>query len=102
MRTVSIGSGDLRRRRRDLDRMNEKTVWAIKVLIEATREEADEALEAIARALCPDEDHPGYCPVPWTTVLCAFDDLDPNERAQWTESFADDRNRARQAGEPGA
>lgn len=81
--------------------MDEKTVWAITVLMEATREETDEALEAIARTLCPDEDHPDYCPVPWTTVLCALVDLDANERAQWTESFADDRNRARQAGEAG-
>lgn len=79
-----------------------KTVWAIKVVIEATSDEADEAVEAIARTLCPEQGHPGYCPVPWATVLCALDDLDPDERAEWTRSFADDRNRARRLGEPGA
>ncbi len=29
--------------------MDDETVWAIKVVVEAPREEADEALEAIAR-----------------------------------------------------
>lgn len=72
--------------------MSEKTVWAIKVVIEATPEQADEAVDVIADALCPDQDHPGYCPVPWTTVLCRLDDLDPEERAAWSESFENDRN----------
>lgn len=82
--------------------MSEKTVWAIKVLIETTEEQAEEAVDAIAKALCPDEDHSGYCSQPWTTVLCKLDDLDPEERATWSRSFADDRGQARQAGESGA
>lgn len=78
--------------------ISEKTVWAIKVVIEATPEQAD----VIAGALCPDHDHHGYCPVPWTTILCRLDDLDAEERAAWSESFEDDRERARQKGEAGA
>ena len=60
-----------------------------------------DAQEAIERALCPKEDHPGYCPVPWTTLVCRFDELDSRERA-WAADFAKDRQRAREAGEPGA
>ena len=82
--------------------MGERTVWAIKVLIEATAEQAEETVEAIARAICPQDDHPGYCPAPWTTVVCALDELTPEERATWSESFAADRERAKRAGEPGA
>jgi hypothetical protein len=80
--------------------MSERTIWAIKVLIEATVEQADEA--AVASALCPEEDHPGDCPVPWTTVLCRLDDLGPEERATWSKSFADRPGSARQVGEAGA
>ena len=37
-------------------------------IIEATPEQAEAAADAIARALCPDEHHPGYCEVPWTLL----------------------------------
>ena len=80
----------------------ERTVWQLTVVIEATAEQKDAALEAVARALCPDEDHPGYCPVPWTTMACRFDDLDPEDKASWQESFDLDRQRAGEAGAPGA
>ncbi len=76
--------------------VSERTVWAIKVVIEATREQADAAVEAIAGALCPDHGHPGYCSVLWPTVLCRLDDLDPEDRAAWSDSFAVDREGARQ------
>lgn len=79
-----------------------RTVWKISAVIEATEDAALAAHEAIARALCPDEDHPGYCPVPWTTMICRFDDLDPEDRADWEADFANDRLRARELGEPGA
>jgi hypothetical protein len=82
--------------------VDEKRVWAIKVYIEATEEEADEAVRAIGSALCPEENHPGYCPVPWATVLVPPDSLDPDELADWSRSFAEDRDRARRAGETGA
>jgi hypothetical protein len=77
-------------------------VWKVSAFIEATEDAALAAQEAIARALCPDENHPGYCPVPWTTVICQFEDLDPEERADWEADFAKDRLRARELGQPGA
>ena len=82
--------------------VDDKRVWAIKVFIEATEAEADEAVRAIGGALCAEQDHPGYCPVPWSTVLVALDDLNADERAEWSASFAEDRDRARRAGEAGA
>ena len=71
-----------------------RTVWMISAVIEATEDDAFAAQEAIARALCRDEDHPGCCPVPWTLIACRFDDLDPDERAGWEADFAKDRLRA--------
>lgn len=71
-----------------------RTVWRISTVIEADEDAAFAAQEAIARALCPNDDHPGYCPVPWTTIICRFDDLDPEERAGWEAEFAKDRLRA--------
>jgi len=77
-------------------------VWMVTAIIEATAQGARDAQDAIERALCPDEDHPGYCSAPWTTLICRFDDLDPRERAKWEADFARDRQQAREAGEPGA
>ena len=82
--------------------MSERKVWAIRVMIEATDEQAAGALEAIERALCPDENHPGYCPVPWTLISSRFGDLEPEERATWQSSFEEDRDRARDVGETDA
>jgi hypothetical protein len=70
---------------------SERAVWQLSAVIEATEEQADAALEAIARALCPDPDHAGPCPMPWTTMRVRFDDLDPSEQASWQESFDDER-----------
>lgn len=78
--------------------VTERLVWAIKVVIEATEEQAAMAEEAIARALCPDEHHPGYCPVPWSTLRVALADLDDDERAGWREDFDEQGRRAREAG----
>ncbi|MDP9386858.1 MAG: hypothetical protein M3Q48_02750 [Actinomycetota bacterium] len=66
-------------------------------IIEATPEDAERAQEAIARALCPDESHPGQCPVPWTTMICRFEDLDDDEQAAWQADFDADRDSARTA-----
>ena len=81
---------------------DERIIWKVSAIIEATADDAEKAQEAIARALCPKEGHPGYCPVPWTTMICRFEDLDGAEHAMWQADFQDDRLRAREAGEPGA
>ena len=71
---------------------SERTIFKVSAVIEATDAEANDALEAIARALCPDDNHEGECPVPWTLVLaCRFDDLSRKERASWMDSFEEDR-----------
>jgi hypothetical protein len=72
----------------------ERTVWQISALIHATEKEADQAAEAIGRALCPDPDHQDPCPVPWTLVGCRFDEMDDEERASWQAEFEEDRHRA--------
>ncbi len=82
------------RLRHDDDGSEERMVWRITTIIEATEEEANVAQEAIGRALCPDPGHSGYCPVPWTTLAARFDDLDPQERSTWQASFDEDRKRA--------
>jgi hypothetical protein len=81
---------------------DERTVWKVTAIIEATADQAQEAAETIERALCPDENHPGYCPVPWTTIVYRFEELAGEERVQWQADFHEDRMRAREAGEPGA
>jgi hypothetical protein len=80
---------------------SERTIWQLSVVIEATVDQRDAAFEAVARALCPDDDHSGPCPVPWTTIACRFDDLDPDDKASWQESFDLDRQ-PRAPGTPGA
>ncbi|MFN2607357.1 MAG: hypothetical protein ABR511_05605 [Acidimicrobiales bacterium] len=81
--------------------MQERRVWAVKVLIEATEDQAEAAEEAITRAPCPDENHPGHCPLPWTLVKCALGDLDEVERADWQQTFDEQRRLAPEAGESG-
>jgi hypothetical protein len=79
--------------------VSERQIWAIQVVIEATEEQAHAAEEAIARALCPDEDHPDHCETPWTTIRCVLTDLDEHERATWQVGLEEDRRSASQAGE---
>ena len=87
--------------RQDGSVSDERAVWKVEVIIEATPDEAEAAQEAIARALCPDEDHAGFCPTPWTTITCRIADLSDEERASWQADFDKERARAREAGEPG-
>lgn len=81
---------------------DDRQVWNIQVFIEATEADAEAAVEAIHRALCPDENHPDYCPVPWATMIVRFAELDEQEREMWQRSFDEDREAARRAGTPGA
>lgn len=73
---------------------HDRTVWKISAIIEGTDDEAHAAQDAVEKALCPDPGHPGYCAVPWTTVVTRFDDLEPEERAAWQADFDGDRRRA--------
>jgi hypothetical protein len=70
---------------------SERAIWKLSVVIEATKAEKEAALEAIARMLCPDDNHEGECDMPWTTIATRFEDLDPDEQASWHDSFADER-----------
>jgi hypothetical protein len=82
--------------------VTKRELYKIEVIIEATPEQAALAQEAIGRALCPDEDHEGYCPVPWTTGVQRVADLDDGERVSWQQVFDEDRQRASEAGEANA
>jgi hypothetical protein len=82
--------------------MDPRPVWRISAVIEADEQEANEALDAIGRALCPEPGHPGYCPVPWHTELIRFDSLEETERSEYKELMEDQRRMAREAGEEGA
>jgi hypothetical protein len=69
-----------------------REVWKFSVIIEASADDAQRASEAMQRALCLDETHDGPCEVPWTMMLCRFEDLDDAERQMWEEDFANDRS----------
>jgi hypothetical protein len=69
----------------------QREVWKFSMIIEATPEDAEKAAEAMQRALCPDEYHPGPCAVPWTLMTCRFEDLDDDERLLWEDDFEQDR-----------
>ena len=81
--------------------MTDREVWQVSAIIEATAEQAEAAQEAIAKALCPDEEHPGYCEVPWTLLACRFEDLNDQDKVSWQESFDEDRRQAGENGESG-
>jgi hypothetical protein len=65
-----------------------RRVWYVTAVIEASAEDADAAAEAIARALCPDPDHEGQCPVPWTIMLSEIEEPD---RSRWLAGFDQER-----------
>ena len=70
---------------------NNRQVWRFSVVIEASEEDAERVGEAIARALCPDDFHPGPCPIPWTMMHCRFNELDDDEQRRWEADFDDER-----------
>jgi hypothetical protein len=69
----------------------QRQVWKFSVIVQATESEADELGAAIARVLCPDDDHDGPCPVPWTVIRSGFEHVDADEAILWHESFAAER-----------
>ncbi|MBV2365171.1 hypothetical protein ACFPZ0_04795 [Streptomonospora nanhaiensis] len=49
----------------------EHGVREIRLGVYATEEQAEELKRRITRLLCPDPDHAGPCPVPWSVALLA-------------------------------
>ena len=68
-----------------------RRVWSVRMVIEATEEEAEAVTEALARALCPDDDHDGPCPIPWTLLSQEVTEEDEPERSEWLEQFDAER-----------
>lgn len=66
---------------------DEREVWKFSMILRATPEDAEIAAEALKRALCPDDSHPGPCPVPWTLIASRFEDQHPDDQRMWAESF---------------
>jgi hypothetical protein len=65
-----------------------RRVWYVTAVVEASAEDADMVAEAIARALCPDPDHEGPCPVPWT-IMCS--EVEEPDRSRWLAGFDEER-----------
>lgn len=68
--------------------MEQRGIWEVRVGIYATRQQAEELMEQIQRLLCPDPDHTPPCPIPWTTMLLAGEDLgEPDSYAGLVEQY---------------
>lgn len=51
------------------------------------RRRAEEAAQALGRMLCPDDFHPGPCPIPWTTMTWGLRDETRAEKALVRDLF---------------
>lgn len=49
-------------------------MFEIRLGVYATEAEATRVVEAITALLCPDPEHPGPCPVPWSVGIAPGDD----------------------------
>jgi hypothetical protein len=74
--------------------VTEREVRELRVVVQGTPEQLDEAQEAIMRALCPDPDHEGFCEVPWVIYGAMWAELDESEKQRWAENFDVDRMKA--------
>jgi hypothetical protein len=71
--------------------VTDRTGWRFTVVLQATEAEADQAADAIARALCPDEFHDGPCRTPWALIRSRLDDMDdPDEAARLRDLLTDE------------
>ena len=78
----------------ELPDRSEQEIWHIGAIIRATHEQAEEVLAALGRILCPDPDHDGPCPVPWTTIMSpVYEDVDEDTAASWIEQYDDEDRR---------
>ncbi len=73
-----------------------KRVWRIEVYIRATDAEAEEVVERLGAAICPDPFHFDYCPVPWSILR-----FRPKGKAAkyWKKYFREERAAAKDAGD---
>lgn len=71
-------------------------MWCIEVYVRATDDEAEDVIERLGAAICPDPFHPGYCRVPW-----AIQRLRPTGKAakRWKRYFREERAAAKSAGD---
>lgn len=77
-------------------KLDKKRVWRVEVYIHATDDEAGEVVERLGAAICPDPSHRGYCPVPWSLLLCR----PKGKRAKyWKKYFRDERAAAKASGD---
>jgi hypothetical protein len=74
----------------------EEAVWRVEVYIHATDDEAEDVVERLGAALCPDAFHPGYCPVPWSILR-----FRPKGKAAkcWKRYFREERAAAKSSGD---
>lgn len=64
------------------------SIFRIQVIVESSETDVAEVVEKIERSLCPDPEHAGPCPVPWTIVTS---EMEEPEASGWRESFEDER-----------
>jgi hypothetical protein len=77
-------------------KQSKKRVWRVEVYIHATADEADDIVERLGAAICPDLFHPGYCPVPWS--IWSF--RQKGKRGKyWKKYFRKERAAAKAAGD---
>ncbi|HEX2300626.1 MAG TPA: hypothetical protein VHH34_19330, partial [Pseudonocardiaceae bacterium] len=62
---------------------SEQTLHRLTLVVLATDDEFDRIVNATERVLCPDPDHPGPCPTPWTLTLSDGSGFDDEERARY-------------------
>jgi len=75
---------------------DKKRVWRVEVYINATDDEAEDVVERLGAAICPDAFHPGYCPVPWSILKFR----PKGKRAKyWKRYFRAERAAARASGD---
>ena len=75
---------------------DKKRVWRVEVYIDATDDEAEEVVERLGAAICPDAFHPGYCRVPWSILSTR---PKGKKAKHWKKYFREERAAAKAAGD---
>lgn len=68
-----------------------RPIWQLRVLIQASSEEVAEIEGRIGSAICPDPDHEGFCPTPWSITRSH---ASRKEAERHAEEFRRERNRS--------